>query len=207
MSVVELVHGRYVHNRRVRVLCDHLAAVLPQGARVLDVGCGDGLVARRIAERRPDVEVHGIDVLVREHTHIPVEPFDGDRIPFPDRSWDVVMFVDVLHHTDDPMLLLREAARTAGRAVVIKDHLCEGPLDRRLLRFMDHVGNARHGVTLPFNYWRRHDWERAFAELGMSIGSWRQHLGLYPQPASLLFDGSLHFIARLDVRHAAGASS
>lgn len=36
------LHGKLVHRRRVRVLAAHLLAWLPPGARVLDVGCGDG---------------------------------------------------------------------------------------------------------------------------------------------------------------------
>lgn len=36
-------------------------AELPAGARVLDVGCGVGIVAKKIAEFNQDVEVDGID--------------------------------------------------------------------------------------------------------------------------------------------------
>jgi hypothetical protein len=32
------------------------------------------------------------------------------------------------------------------------------------------------------------------------VGEWRPRLRLYPQPVSLLFDRTLHFAARLDVR-------
>ena len=65
--------------------------------------------------------ITGIDVLLRDHTHIPVVEFDGTTIPFPDRSFDTLVFVDVLHHTNDPVLLLREAARVARNTIVIKD--------------------------------------------------------------------------------------
>ena len=68
MSVTARLHGHYVHRRRVRVLCDHLAPLIPSNGRVLDVGCGDGLLASLILERRRDAEICGIDVLVRENT-------------------------------------------------------------------------------------------------------------------------------------------
>jgi len=67
------------------------------------------------------VVITGIDVLVRDHAHGPVVKFDGTSIPFPDRSFDTLVFVDVLHHTNDPVLLLREAARVARNTIVIKD--------------------------------------------------------------------------------------
>jgi SAM-dependent methyltransferase len=198
MTLAERIHEHYVVGRRVRKLADHLSEVVPRGARVLDVGCGDGKLARRILDRRSDLQLQGIDVLVRPSTAIPVVPFDGKAIPYPDGSFDVVMFVDVLHHTDDPFVLLREAARVARQAIVIKDHTADELLAFPLLRFMDHVGNARHQVALPHNYWTGRKWHEAFAALGFVVREWRASLGLYPWPATCVFDRRLHFVARLE---------
>jgi SAM-dependent methyltransferase len=199
MTLIERVHGNFVYNRRVERLCTHLSAVMPHGrARVLDIGCGDGLLSSMIMEARSDLEIVGIDVLIRPRTHIPVTEFDGRRIPFANDSVDGAMFVDVLHHTPDPMVLLREAARVARSAIVIKDHTANGFLAARTLRFMDEVGNARHGVALPFNYWTRERWMEAFETLGQRVAAWNDRLGLYPRPASWVFDRSLHFVARLE---------
>ena len=118
---------------------------------MLDVGCGDGLLAFLILEKRPDLDLRGIDVLVREQTHIPVDRFDGLAIPHADASFDVVMFVDVLHHTEDPMALLGEAVRVARKTIVVKDHTLNGFLAGPTLHFLDRVGNARHDVALPYN--------------------------------------------------------
>lgn len=192
------LHGGWIHPRRARVLSRLLAALMPEGARVLDVGCGDGRVASLLLRQRPDLEVRGLEVGARAATLIPVEEFDGRTLPSPDAGFDVVLFVDVLHHTDDPQELLREGARVARRCLVIKDHLLQGPLARATLRFMDRVGNARHGVALPYNYWTPARWRQAFASLGLR-GSWETRLGLYPWPASWVFGRSLHFLARLDV--------
>jgi len=196
MSAIEKVHGSYVHRRRVRILASHFAELLPAKASVLDVGCGDGTLAGLIQTLRPDVQVRGIDVLVRAQTAIPVEPFDGSHIPAADASYDAVMFVDVLHHTDDPLALLREARRVARQNVLVKDHIRDGWLAAPTLRFMDSVSNARHGVALPYNYWRREQWQAAFQKLGLKVETWRPQLGLYPFWANWLFGRSLHFIAK-----------
>jgi len=194
-DAIGALHGAYVHGRRVRVLADWLAKLLPRGASVLDVGCGDGLLASVVKRERPDLNIAGIDVLVREGTHVAVMPFDGANIPFPDDSIDAITFVDVLHHTVDPMILLREAHRVARTHVIIKDHTVDGWLARPTLRFMDWVGNARHGVALPYNYWTRAQWVTAFAELGWEVETMEQALGLYPVAANWMFGRRLHFIA------------
>ena len=198
MTAIGALHQDLVFDRRVQVLSAALCALMPQGATVLDIGCGSGMIARMIGEQRPDLSISGIDVLVRPETHIPVEAFDGRRIPRPDGDVDVVMFVDVLHHTDDPELLLREAARVARQAIVLKDHTKDGLLAGPTLRFMDWVGNAHHGVRLPYNYWPERRWRSAFQRLELRPAEWIDRLDLYPWPASLVFGRSLHFVARLE---------
>ncbi len=198
MKLLATLHGALVFDRRTRVLSERLAALLPAGARVLDVGCGDGSIDRLIAERRPDVTITGVDLIVRPETHIPVTQFDGQHIPFDDGSFDVVMFVDVLHHTQDPAILLAEARRVARQTVVLKDHTRDGLLAGPTLRFMDWVGNAPHGIPLPYNYWPERRWHETFARLGLTPAIWLNKLGLYPTLATWVFDRSLHFVARLD---------
>jgi SAM-dependent methyltransferase len=180
-------------------LSQHLCELIPQGATVLDVGCGDGKIAALIRELRPDVEIQGIDVLVRENTAVPITEFDGSRIPFPDKTFDVVMFVDVLHHTDDPVVLLREAARAAKRFILIKDHTSEGFLAGATLRFMDCIGNKPHGIVLPYNYWRESQWKQSFRDLQFEVLDWKGDLKLYPYFADLIFGRNLHMVTKLKV--------
>ncbi|MFN0157269.1 MAG: class I SAM-dependent methyltransferase [Bacteroidota bacterium] len=201
-SIIERIHGRFVHTRRDRRLRELLATLIPPNAHVLDVGCGDGLLAKMILAQRPDVHLTGIDVLVRDNSHIPVQYFDGKTIPHPDSSIDVILFVDVLHHTDDPTILLKEAVRVSRGSVLIKDHTMNGLFARATLRFMDEIGNRRHGVALPYNYWTRQQWMHAIGLLHLNIATWIDRLRLYPVPADWIFGRSLHFIAKLDVHRA-----
>jgi SAM-dependent methyltransferase len=196
-GVVGALHEKLVFGRRTRILAGHLASLIPPRAHVLDVGCGDGTIDCLIGAERPDVVIEGIDVLVRPGARIPVRPFDGTTIPFPDASFDVVLFIDVLHHTADPRVLLREAARV-GAAILLKDHFREGLGAGVTLRFMDWVGNAHHGVALPYNYWSKTQWRAAWAELGLKPIALKTSLGLYPPPASWIFGRKLHFIGKLE---------
>jgi SAM-dependent methyltransferase len=199
MSLLELLHARHIHNRRISILSEWCSNLIPRNASVLDVGSGDGRLARLIADKRPDISIHGIDVRPRARAAIPVEVFNGKSIPHRDGSFDVVMFIDVLHHTAEPMILLGEAVRVARHVILIKDHLLKGALAYSTLRFMDWVGNARHNVALPYNYWTPAQWRAAFDKLGLAVNSWESHLKLYRFPFDLIFGRSLHFIAALRV--------
>ena len=129
-KVVGVLHGKAIFSRRTRVLADGILPLFPQDARVLDVGTGDGTIASLWQRNRPDLRIEGIDLLVRNNTKISVRAFDGHSIPFANKTWDVVAFVDVLHHTDCVEHLLREAARVACSYVIVKDHFAENRIDR-----------------------------------------------------------------------------
>jgi len=190
------------------VLSNWYAQLIPREARVLDVGCGDGLIAALLHSKRPDVEVHGIDVLARGRARVAVEVFDGIHIPFESGAFDVVLFSDVLHHTNNPMTLQREARRVASQCVIIKDHYRRGFAAAARLRFMDWVGNARFGVALEYNYWAERQWRTTWQEIGLRQESLATRLGLYPGPVDWVFGAHLHFIVLLKkCDPAAGSSS
>lgn len=201
LSWIARSHRALVFGRRARVLAEALAQLIPAEARsVLDIGCGDGTIASLIAERRSELVVEGVEVIPRPSCRVPCRGFDGANLPFPDRSFDVCLFVDVLHHTTDVRQLLQEAARVASTCVVVKDHLSESSFDHATLRAMDWVGNRPHGVTLTYNYQSRIQWQEHFAVCSLESAEFSTDLSLYPFPFSLLFGRRLHFIAQLTKR-------
>ena len=198
-QVLNAVHGKLIFGRRVEALAGALAKAIPAGpARVLDLGCGDGQVAVALMRRRADLALEGVDVLVRPITHIPVTQYDGKTLPFDDASFDHVTIVDVLHHTDDPAAILKEAGRVARKSVVIKDHLREGWLAGPVLRLMDWVGNRGHNVRLPYNYLDSQQWRSAFEQAGLRETGRQEQIGLYPAPLNWVFERRLHFVNRLE---------
>ena len=198
--MLKLIHSKGIFERRVKVLARSLVALLPDRGTVLDVGCGNGRVGKEIMRLNPGLIVRGLEVLPRSEAHIPVDEFDGRTLPIPTESVDAVMFVDVLHHTDNQKQLLTEAVRCARRCVVIKDHYCEDWYDRLRLKAMDWVGNARYGVPLPYHYFSQRQWDRIRAELALSVDEEVALAGLYIWPLEFFFGGGLHFIAKWAAR-------
>jgi len=103
-----------------------------------------------------------------------------------------------IHNRPDVIL---EARRVSRKYVIIMDHDHDGLAAGSPLRFMDWVGNAPHGVGLPYNYWSSGQRRSAFGVLGLKMSEYRGQLGLYPFAGNWVFERSLHFIARLEVDH------
>lgn len=190
-------HRAFVFQRRTRVLAEMLAAQIPQRASVLDIGCGDGTIASIIAQLRPDISIQGVEFMVRPGCKIECHAFDGMTLPFANDTFDVCLFVDVLHHTEDPSVLMREAVRVSRSLVLIKDHLDENTLNNLTLRLMDWVGNRPHGVVLTYNYQSRKQWKDLFSSLGLSEVSWSTQVPLYAWPLRLLTGREMHFVSSL----------
>lgn len=193
------LHRAVTLDRRIRVLADQIAALLTDGSTVLDIGTGSGEIAHAISSKRRNLTIEGIDTHVRADAAIPVRSYDGLHVPAADRSYDYVSIVDVLHHTADPMVLLKEAMRVARRAVILKDHNCDSWFARRVMTFTDWFGNRQYGVALEFNFWQSGRWRTAFEELGVVPDVYLEDFGLYPKFTRLIFARNMDFIARLPV--------
>jgi SAM-dependent methyltransferase len=187
----------WYYNRRIWVLSRALAKAIPDRGTVLDIGCGDGLLATALMRIRPDLRIEGVDVVERIKSMMPVALYDGTHLPFEDKSFDYVTIVDVLHHTDDPAVVLAEAGRVARRGVIIKDHLREGFLAHATLTFMDWFGNFGDGVPMPYNFLSRSEWQGAFFKARLQAVQTVEKLDIYLPPANWFFDRNLHFVSFL----------
>lgn len=167
------------------------------GGGVLDVGCGDGKIDSLLMSEKKGLSIKGIDVLVRPDTYIEVTEYDGIHIPYEDNSFDTVMAIDVLHHTDDPSVVFAEMVRVAKNYIVIKDHIKAGFISYLKLRAMDYVGNAHYKVRLPYNYLKRSQWQKMIDDNNLEIEVWNTKLNLYTGIFHLLFDRKLHVIFKL----------
>jgi len=102
-----------------------------QPLRVLDLGCGTGVVTRRLEEHlHPAAELHGLDVserLLTEARRLAPESriewrlTQGSELPYEDASFDWIVLHTVMSHLPDPLATLREVRRAlepGGRAVL-----------------------------------------------------------------------------------------
>lgn len=192
------LHHRAVQVPRAERVASALAGLVGCARSVLDVGAGDGVIARAVADKVGAERVMGVDVLLRPSSRVEVVPYDGARLPFGDGAFEAVMLSDVLHHCEDPALVLGECLRVASRLVVIKDHFRFGPVSRALLLAMDVVGNAEAGVLVRGTYFSPAEWVQLARAAGGRITGLTWPLRIHDAPFRLITQDELQFAARIE---------
>jgi SAM-dependent methyltransferase len=121
----------------------YVAALCPPG-RVLDVGCGTGALAARLADR--GYSVVGVDpsegmleVMRARHPGLKAVAASGTALPFGEDEFDLVLTVAALHHVAEPEAVrqtlgeMTRVSRPAGR-ILVWDHNPRNPYWSSLMR-------------------------------------------------------------------------
>lgn len=96
---------------------------------VLDVGCGTGRGLSVLARMEPTSALYGIEpsdqmlAIARQKVlSADLRQGSGEHLPFEDKSIDVVTAAGIMHHVDNPSLVISEMFRVANKAILISDH-------------------------------------------------------------------------------------
>lgn len=91
-------------------------AGVPQGGALLDLGSSDGETLRHIAELRPDLRLHSVDLAGHPEAYPRGCQFqranlETDRLPWPNASIDAITCMHLIEHLQTLKNLLSETAR------------------------------------------------------------------------------------------------
>jgi len=117
-----------------------IAQLVPQGARVLDLGCGDGALLAHLQATRGcsgyGIELSDANVLacVRRGVNVIQANLDEGLTAFGDQSFDVVLQIDTLQHLRNAETMLRETARVGRLGIVAFPNFAHWPNRLSILR-------------------------------------------------------------------------
>ena len=115
-----MVFGNGVHPKhRLMRYHDFFVERIADGAQVLDIGCGHGVVARTIAARVPRSNVVGVELNEKHFRIACAGDLPGNlnfvmadaRHSLPSGQWDVVVLSNILEHIDDRVGFLKDILR------------------------------------------------------------------------------------------------
>jgi len=127
---------------------------------VLEVGCGEGHITARLAERYgrenvlgTDISPEILDIARREHPGLRFEVGSVHDLGADGKRWDLIVACEVFEHLDEPARALRALASATGRALLLT--VPREPVWRALNmlrgKYWSRLGNS-HGHV---NHWSR----------------------------------------------------
>lgn len=154
---------RVLLRRFLRTVDEIVATMAP--ARVLDVGCGEGIVTERLARLLGDATILGVDAdderlrdewESRTLGNLSFANASAYDLQFEDGSFDLVCALEVLEHLERPRDALAEMARVSGSSLLLSvprephwrlSHLLAG---RNIRRLGDSPGHVNHWSRTAF---------------------------------------------------------
>jgi protein-L-isoaspartate(D-aspartate) O-methyltransferase len=160
-------YGGYRYDGRWRSVAEDIARHyrLPEDAAILDVGCGKAFLLYELAQVLPRAKVAGVDISAYAVERAPeqVRPFlqvgHASRLPFEDRSFDLVISINTLHnlYIDELWQALGEIERVGRGAKYITVESYRTEREKVNLMYWQLTCRAFHTP---------HEWEWLFQRTG-----------------------------------------
>jgi methionine biosynthesis protein MetW len=131
-----------------------IAALVPEGSRVLDLGCGDGALLALLRDRRScrgyGVELDDAKVLagVQRGVNVLQRNLEEGLSLFEDNSFDVVLQLDTLQNLRNTEAMLQETARVGHIGIVSFPNFAHWPNRLQVLR-----GRMPVTKVLPYQWY------------------------------------------------------
>ena len=148
--------------RKLRWLENHLKYL----DHHIEIGSGPGSVLSVM--RKENYSVDGLDIADNSYRE-DLRPivYDGKTMPIPNQSYDTALLLTVLHHTQDPDAVLREAMRVAKKIVIIED-VYDSRLMGCLTKTFDSLMNLEF-FGHPHSNRTDAEWRHSFQALGLNV--------------------------------------
>ncbi len=134
----------------------HVVDMVPEGSKVIDIGCGDGTLLNVLAEVRHASECDGVDIDIDRFKEAVADGNDCFWLDadeglgmIPDKHYDLAVCSDTLQEVKNPRGLLAEALRIADEAIVTFPNFA----NYRIRLTLGLTGRLPVSKSLPFQWY------------------------------------------------------
>jgi 2-polyprenyl-3-methyl-5-hydroxy-6-metoxy-1,4-benzoquinol methylase len=140
---------------------------------LLDVGCGEGVLVHRWAQRMGEGRVVGVDLeeesiqagwAERQAANLEYRILEAADLPFANDEFDLASAIEVLEHLPEPERTLAEMARCAGRHLLVS--VPREPLWRMLNMARGAYWPALGNTPGHLNHWSRRSFTQMLSRHG-----------------------------------------
>ena len=131
-----------------------IARLVPEGSRVLDLGCGDGALLDYLQKNRQctgygvEIDDHNIQACIQRGVNVIQLNLDEGLAMFADQSFDVVLQIDTLQHLRNAEVMLRETVRVGRTGILAFPNFAHGPNRMSIL-----TGRMPVTTRLPYEWY------------------------------------------------------
>jgi methionine biosynthesis protein MetW len=131
-----------------------IASMVPHGARVLDLGCGDGALLAHLQATRAcsgygvEIDDANVHACIARGVNVVQLNLDEGLALFEDKSFDVVLQIGTLQHLRNAEVMLRETARVGKQGIVSFPNFAHWPN-----RWQVMLGLMPVTKTLPYQWY------------------------------------------------------
>ncbi|MDD4333695.1 MAG: class I SAM-dependent methyltransferase [Candidatus Pacebacteria bacterium] len=151
-------------------MCNDFKDYISLNANVLDLGCGSGILAKKI-EKKFKANIQGVDVVDMRVNDVSLKIYNGSDLSFiSDNEFDTVLISYVLHHTENPESILKQAKRITKKNIIIFEDMNEGLLGKIYCYFHGRLFDFFFlRKSIPAKFFNEKEWKEIFNELGLKI--------------------------------------
>jgi len=189
-------------------------SLVPEGSRVLDLGCSDGaLIAHLRDERGCDVRgielaPEGIAAAIAQGLSVVQSDLDEGLSGYPDGAFDVVVLSQTLQVVRNPALVLREMLRVGSRSIItfpnfghwkVRGYLAlkgRMPVSESIPFSWYDTPNIHHTTLRDFRDFVAANGGEIEREIPLSAGEWRQQIREVKLLPNLLADTSVAVVRK-----------
>ena len=180
MFLADLPIYKRLSNKRSQKFAKYLAALVPNNSHMLDFGCGNMYTAIELLKLNPTLKITGLDVVKDQNlddgalkdARMDFTLLNTKELPFANDTFDVVLALATMHHTEDPEYYLSELKRVIkpSGCIILIEEMYINLIDKVWISSQDWLLNKmKAGVPVPLNFRSHKHYLNEFKKQGLTI--------------------------------------